>query len=121
MPRDFPRTLRVGEQIHRELALLLRDHVKDPRVGPVTIVDVEVSRDLAHARVYFTLLGDAEQMRLSEAGLRSAAGFLRAELHRRLKIRTVPQLRFIHDRTEERANRIEALIDTELSSGEDRE
>ncbi len=118
MPKEFPRTLRVGEQIHRELAQLVHDTVKDPRIGMVTIVDVEVSRDLAHARVYFTVLGDHETIRTSEAGLNRAAGFLRGELGRRLKMRGVPKLRFVYDDTEEKGARVDALIDEALSSGD---
>lgn len=111
MPKEFPRAYRVGEQLHRELAQLIRDAVKDPRVGMVTLVDVEVSKDLAHARVYFTVFGDDEAARASEAGLNRAAGFLRGELSRRLKMRGVPELRFTYDETVRRGARMDALID----------
>lgn len=116
MPREFPRAHRVGEQIHRELARLIHDAVKDPRVGMVTIVDVAVSRDLAHAKVYFTVLGDDEQtIKASKAGLNRAAGFLRGELSRRLKTRGVPELRFIYDDTQQKSARLDALIDAAVS------
>jgi ribosome-binding factor A len=115
MPKEYPRTLRVGEQIHRELARLVHDVVKDPRVGMVTIVDVEVSRDLAHAKVYFSVLGDDETQSASEAGLNRGAGFLRGELGRRLRIRGVPELRFVYDDTQRRGARIDALIDEALA------
>ncbi len=115
MPRDYPRTRRVAELLQRELSALIRDRLKDPEVGMVTISDVEVSRDLAHARVYFTLLGgEAERERTREA-LQRAAGFLRRELGRELHLRTIPQLRFIYDDTMDRGNRVSALIDQALS------
>lgn len=117
MPKDFPRTLRVGEQIHRELATLLRDEVKDPRIGMVTVVDVEITKDLAYARVYFTVLGEGKIIQESQEGLDSAAGFLRRELGRRMKIRTVPELHFIYDDTQRKADRVASLIDQGLAKG----
>jgi ribosome-binding factor A len=109
MPREFSRTLRLAEQIHRELAELLRK-VKDPRVGEVTIGDVEVSKDLQHAKVYFTVF-DPAAAQASQQGLNHAAGFLRRELGKGLHVRIVPELRFIYDETEERSARLSALID----------
>lgn len=116
MPRDFPRTRRVGEQIQRELAALIRDGVKDPRVGMVTISAVEVSRDLAHAKVFITVLGDETAKRDSLAALNKAAGFLRHELGQRMLTRTVPQLRFVYDESIERGSRLCALIDAAVAS-----
>jgi ribosome-binding factor A len=115
MPREFPRTVRVGEQIHRELARLVRVAVKDPEVGMVTILDATVSRDFAYAKVYFTVLGDEAAIRASETGLNRAAGFLRRELGRRMRMRAVPQLRFVYDDTERKGARIDALIDRALA------
>jgi len=115
MPREYPRTVRVGEQIHRELAQLVTVAVKDPEVGMVTILDADVSRDFAHAKVYFSVLGDDTTVRASAAGLNRAAGFLRRELGRRLKMRTVPQLRFVYDDTQRKGARIDALINRALA------
>ena len=116
MPRDFPRTRRVGEQMQRELAVLIRDRIKDPRLGMVTVSDVEVSRDLAHARVYFTVLGDQEARRQSQEVLDRAAGFLRGELGRIMKLRTVPELRFIYDESIERGEKLDALIEAAIEA-----
>mgnify|MGYP005750595131 CR=1 FL=1 len=116
MPRDFPRTRRVGEQMQRELAALIRDEVKDPRVGMVTVLAVEVTRDLAHAKVFVTVLGDAEARDASLAALNKAAGFLRHELGQRMLTRTVPQLRFVYDESIERGSRLSALIDQAVAS-----
>ncbi|MFA7387168.1 MAG: 30S ribosome-binding factor RbfA [Thiohalobacteraceae bacterium] len=116
MPRDFPRTRRVGEQMQRELAALIREAVKDPRIGMVTVSGVEVTRDLAHAKVFVTVLGDAEARAGSMAALNSAAGFLRHELGQRMLTRTVPQLRFVYDESIERGSALSALIDKAVKS-----
>src|SRR4051812_45304956 len=116
MPRDFSRTLRIAEQIQRDLAELLRLEVKDPRIGMVTLTDVEVTADYAHAKVYFTTLGDADQIAVSTEGLNRAAGFLRHELGHRIKLRSIPQLHFIHDESVERGARLSQLIDAAVSS-----
>lgn len=101
------RGLRVGDQIQRDLAELLRG-LKDPRVGLVTINAVEVSPDYAHAKVWFSQLGgDAAQC---EQALNEAAGFLRNGLFKRLSTHTVPTLHFQFDRSTERAADLSALI-----------
>lgn len=116
MPREFPRTLRIAEQIRRELAELIRK-VKDPRVGMVTFGEVEVSRDLAHAKVYFTVLGATrEKSRDCEKGLNHAAGFLRRELGKTMHVRIIPELRFVYDETPEKGSRLSALIDEAVRS-----
>ncbi|SIT66191.1 ribosome-binding factor A [Ectothiorhodosinus mongolicus] len=115
MAREFSRAQRVGDQIQRELAELIREQLKDPRVGMVTLAGVDVSRDLAHARVYFTVLGDQSVIDSSVEGLRRAAGFLRRELGRRMRLRMVPELHFHYDDTQERGARLSALIDQALA------
>jgi ribosome-binding factor A len=114
LPREFPRAYRVGEQLHRELARLIHDTVKDPRVGMVTVVDVAMSRDLAYAKVYFTVIGDDETAHASEAGLNRAAKFLRSQVGRRIKMRSVPEFRFIYDDTQQKGARVDALIDAAI-------
>ena len=112
MPRDYPRSRRIAEQIQRELAELLRLELKDPRVsGLVTITEVAVSHDQSHAKVFFTLLGDARKIDETTEGLRRAAGFLRSQLAQRMKLRTVPQLDFRYDASVERGVRLTRLID----------
>lgn len=110
MERAFPRQTRVGEQVRRELASILVDSVKDPRVGMVTIADVEVSRDYGFATVYFTTLGDDERIKDATEGLQSASGYLRRLLSKRLSMRTTPQLRFVYDDTQAKGARISSLI-----------
>ncbi|WP_018862410.1 30S ribosome-binding factor RbfA [Thioalkalivibrio sp. ALJ3] len=113
--REFHRSDRVGDQILRELADLIRLEVKDPRVGMITLADVEVSRDLAHAKVFFTQLGGEEKGREAQQGLNHAAGFLRRALGQRMRLRSVPQLRFVYDDTPERGARMSSLIDQALA------
>ena len=112
MPRDFPRTRRVGEQLQRELATLIRDEINDPRIGMVSVSAVEVSRDLSHAKVYFSTLGAEEDAAASLKVLEGAAGFLRHQLGSRLAMRHVPQLHFKQDHSLEEGARLSALIDT---------
>jgi ribosome-binding factor A len=108
MPR-FRRTDRLNEQLRQEISLLVRDEVRDPRVGLVTITAVETSPELDHAKIYITALDD-EAKQEALAGLRSAAAFLRGQLGRRLHIRRIPELHFEIDRILEEAGRIEALL-----------
>jgi ribosome-binding factor A len=103
------RSQRIAEQIRRELAELIVRDLRDPRIGLVTLSDVEVSPDFAHAKVFFTVIGaPAEQ---AAAGLNAAAGLLHNMLFKRLSIRTVPRLHFIEDTSVERGFRIDRLID----------
>ncbi len=111
MPKDYSRTLRVADQIQRELADLLHHEIKDPRVGLITVTAVEVTRDYGHAKVYYTTLGNQEENFLVEKGLEHASGFLRTNLSHRMKLRVVPQLHFIYDESVERGVRLSCLID----------
>ncbi|HYH43357.1 MAG TPA: 30S ribosome-binding factor RbfA [Burkholderiales bacterium] len=112
MPKDYPRTRRIAEQIQRELADLIRSELKDPRVNSlVTVTGVEVSRDQAHAKVFFTLFGDAERVEETTEGLKRASGFLRTQLAHRMQLRTIPQLDFKYDASIERGIKLTRLID----------
>jgi ribosome-binding factor A len=111
MPRDFPRSRRIAEQIQRELSVIVRVELKDPRVGMITLTDVEVTPDGEHARVFFTVLGDASRVEEAAEGLQHAAGYLRSQLARSLNVRVVPQLQFKYDPSVERGARLSQLID----------
>ena len=119
MPKDFPRRRRIADQIQRELADIIRLELKDPRVGMITITDVEVSPDHAYAKVFFTLLGDAERIKATSDGLQHASGYLRSQIARRIKLRTVPQLQFTYDASVERGVRLSQLIDAAVASDSD--
>jgi len=111
MANETPRLRRVAEQIKRELSHLIATEVKDPRVRLASITDVEVSRDLGHAQVFVSVLMLEDSADPVLEGLRNAAGFLRGRLGRLMRVRTVPELRFVEDRTEREAERISHLID----------
>ena len=111
MPRDFPRSRRIADQIQRELSDIIRLELKDPRVGMITLTEVEVTADQSHARVFFTSLGDPASVAETARGLQHAAGFLRSELAHRMKLRVVPQLQFKYDESVERGMRLSRLID----------
>jgi len=116
MPKEFSRSLRFGDQIQRGLADLLAREVKDPRVGMVTITSVEVSRDLANAKVFLTVLGDQSAVQESLQVLKRAAGFLRSALARHLNMRVVPALRFVYDPSVERGIHMGQLIREAIES-----
>ncbi|MBI4741309.1 MAG: 30S ribosome-binding factor RbfA [Betaproteobacteria bacterium] len=108
--RGFSRKDRVSEQIRRELAELLRTELKDPRVGMISLTDVEVTADYAHAKVYFSTLAGSEGLPEVLTGLQKASGFLRRELGKRISIHTTPQLHFVFDQSLERGADLTKLI-----------
>ena len=109
--KHSPRPRRIGDQIQRELAELLRQQVKDPRIGMVTVTAVDVSPDLSHAKIFVTHLGGTEQAQAVVAALQHTAGYLRTELSHRLKLYSVPELRFYYDDSIESGLRLSRLID----------
>jgi ribosome-binding factor A len=109
MSRGRPQ--KVADLIQRELAELLRREVRDPHVGMVTLTSVDVSPDLSHAKVFFTMLDPARKDD-TERALRRAAGFLRSQLAHRMKMYTTPELRFAYDESVERGDRLSRLIDS---------
>lgn len=109
MGKQTPRMGRVSDVLHRNLATLIRDDFKDPRAGFITISDVEVSRDLSHAKVYVTVFEDDKISDTVEV-LNKASGFFRSELSHRVKLRSIPQLKFIYDTSLAEGNKIEALL-----------
>jgi ribosome-binding factor A len=115
MPKDFPRARRVADQIQRELPELIRQEVKDPRVGMLTITEVEVSRDMEHAKVFFTTLGGAPEHEACLRGLQRASGFLRSQLSHRMQLRVVPKLSFVYDSSVERGMELSKLIETAIA------
>ncbi len=116
MPKDYARTSRIAEQIRRDLAELIRLELKDPRVNLVTLTDVEVTADYAHAKVFFTTLAGPEHLDEISEGLKRASGFLRRELGRRIKIHHLPELHFVYDPSVEQGTRLSQLIDEAVKS-----
>lgn len=106
------RGLRVADQIQRDLAEIIAYELKDPRVGMITITEVQVTPDYAHAKVFFTTLVDNDEaVKNTLAGLRAAAGFIRGQLGRRLTIHTIPEVHFVHDMSTARGMELSKLID----------
>ena len=133
-----PRVQRVADQIQRELATLIQMEVNDPRVGMVSVTGVEVSRDIAHAKVFVTVLntltddsqinestlsepGDLDKLEIKENidALNKAAGFLRSLLAKRLSTRSLPKLRFYYDGSIARGQQLSSLIDSALAADQD--
>ena len=110
MTREFERSTRLGEHMRRLLADLIRRELDDPRLGLVSITGVRVSRDLAHAKVYFSLLGRDEDVGPAQTALTRAAGRLRSELARTMTARTVPALEFLYDASLAEGARMDELI-----------
>jgi len=116
--KSFSRKDRVCEQIRRELAELLRTEVKDPRVGMISITEVEVTADYAHAKVFFSTLADSEHLPEVMTGLQKSSGFLRRELGKRIRIHMTPQLHFVFDQSLERGAELDRLIQQAVAISE---
>ncbi len=110
MKKSFQRSDRVAEQVRRDLAELIRTELKDPRVGMISLTEVKLTPDYAHAKVFFTTL-NSEHLEEIERGLARSAGFLRRQLGFRINIHTLPQLHFIYDNSLERGASMSQLID----------
>lgn len=104
------RSNRVGEQMKKELSEIIGRKIKDPRIGFVTVTDVEVTGDLQQATVYISVLGDQEQRDKTLQGLEKAKGFMRSEIGQRIRLRKTPELFFEFDESVDYGNRIESLI-----------
>ena len=108
--RSSGRPQKLGDLIQRELSDLIAREMRDPRVGMLTITSVDVSPDLSHAKVFFTLL-QKEKLEDTARGLKRSAGFLRSQLAKRIKLYTTPELRFEYDESVERGDHLSRLID----------
>ncbi len=108
------RNRKIADQIQKELSEIIRLELRDPRVLMVTITDVEVARDVSHAKVFFTTFGDAKKADSCLAGLNAAAGFLRSAIAKRLTIRAAPALNFEFDGSIDNGIKLSKLIDDAL-------
>lgn len=107
---NYQRSDRVGDLLVEIISELLRQEIRDPRVATVTLTGAKVSKDLRHARMYFSILGGQADKQEVLAGLKSATGFIRSRLGRELKLRYIPTLEFFYDESEDEAARIEELL-----------
>ena len=113
---SYNRSERVAEEIRKDVATMLFGEIHDPRIGFVTITKVQVSKDLRHAKVYFSIIGSDEEKEKTMEGLQSSSGYMRREIGKRLKLRYFPELTFKFDDSLEYASRIEKII-KEIKSG----
>jgi ribosome-binding factor A len=117
MAREYARTDRVGQQIQKEIAVILMREIKDPRLSMTTVSAVEVTRDLAYAKVFVTFFNDDEdEIKASLAVLSEAEGYIRSLLGKRLRARIMPHLRFVYDKSMAEGVRMSALVDEAVAS-----
>jgi ribosome-binding factor A len=119
VPREFNRIDRVAALIQRELATLLLQEIRDPRLTLVTINKIEVSKDMAHAKVFVTQLQNINETQIIKI-LNKAASHLRHHLARNLSLRVTPELRFIYDTSLEQAMNLSHLIDQAVEKDENK-
>lgn len=119
MAKDYPRQQRVGDQIQRELAELIRTQIKDPRLSPIwTIAEVRVSSDFGQARVYITVLDDKGPQ--SVEVLNAASRYLRVQLGARMHLKKIPHLKFVFDTVSESGARLSSLIDRAVADDQNK-
>ncbi len=117
MAREYARTDRVGQQIQKEIAVILMREIKDPRLSMTTVSAVEVTIDLAYAKVFVTFINDsAEEVKDSIEVLTEAEGYIRSLLAKRLRARIMPHLRFVYDKSMAEGVRMSALVDQAVAS-----
>lgn len=109
MPREFLRSDRMAEQLRRELAEIVRDEIKDPRLGFVSFTEVRMSRDLSHAVIYCSIFNSERQQEAIDV-LNRAVGFIRKEIGSRIRARIVPTLKFVIDESVTRGEAMDDLI-----------
>ena len=118
MSRDFKRTDRVGAEMQRELADLIREEIKDPALGMITLQEVRVVRDFSQAKVFFTAMATSLSHKELAAQLNEAAGHLRWLLGQRMVLRTIPRLTFVYDTSVEEGEHLSALIERAVGDHE---
>jgi len=117
MAREYARTDRVGQQIQKEIAVILMREIKDPRLSMTTVSAVEVTRDLAYAKIFVTFFNDnADEIKASLEVLAEAEGYIRSLLGKRLRARIMPHLRFVYDSSMSEGVRMSALVDQAVAS-----
>jgi len=113
------RISKINEQVKREIGLILQQEMQDPRLQFVTITGVEVSKDLQHAKVYFSALGDHEQAEKAQDSLNNARGLIRRMLAQRLQLRYTPEITFFFDKSIEYGARIDQALEEMHNEFED--
>ncbi|ODP98441.1 MULTISPECIES: 30S ribosome-binding factor RbfA [Salinivibrio] len=121
MGKDFSRTDRVAHQLQKEIALILQREIKDPRIGMVTVSDVQISRDLAYAKVFVTFLTVDEQAPTeSLKALNEASGYIRSLVGKAIRLRVTPELTFVFDESLTEGMRISNLVSKAVRDDDER-
>ncbi|KMJ46035.1 30S ribosome-binding factor RbfA [Xenorhabdus khoisanae] len=126
MAREFSRTQRVAQEMQKEIAIILQREVKDPRIGMATVSGVEVSRDLAYAKVFVTFLNvlveghDSEMVKEGIKALNEASGFIRSLLGKAMRLRVIPELTFSYDSSLVEGMRMSNLVSNVVKNDEQR-
>lgn len=116
------RIKRLQEEIKKEASFIIQRKVKDPRLGFVSITDVELSRDYSYCKIFISVLGDENEREQTMEGLHKATGFIRSELAKKLRLKTVPKLSFHYDQSLEYGSKIDAILKKlDLDGGRDGE
>ena len=119
MAREFARTDRVAQEIQREIAVILQREIKDPRLGMLTVSSVEITRDLAYAKVFVTFFDDSDEVvKESVALLNDAAGYIRSILAKTLRARIMPNLRFVYDKSLAEGVRMTSIVNQVIREDE---
>lgn len=122
MSREFKRSDRVAQELQKEVAVILQREVKDPRIGMVTVSDVEVSKDLAYAKIFVTFLfdNDPEAIKQGMKGLEKASPYIRTLLGKAMRLRIVPELRFVYDESLVEGMRMSNLVSNVIKNDEEK-
>ncbi|EQA02680.1 30S ribosome-binding factor RbfA [Glaesserella parasuis] len=122
MAREFSRADRVAQELQKEIAIILQREVKDPRIGMVTVSDVEISRDLAYAKVFVTFLFDSDESAVERGleGLNKASGYIRTLVGKAMRLRIVPELRFVYDQSLVEGMRMSNLVTNVIYKDQER-
>ncbi|EQA12611.1 30S ribosome-binding factor RbfA [Glaesserella parasuis] len=122
MAREFSRADRVAQELQKEIAIILQRELKDPRIGMVTVSDVEISRDLAYAKVFVTFLFDSDESAVERGleGLNKASGYIRTLVGKAMRLRIVPELRFVYDQSLVEGMRMSNLVTNVIRKDQER-
>ncbi|MDE3932723.1 30S ribosome-binding factor RbfA [Glaesserella parasuis] len=122
MAREFSRADRVAQELQKEIAIILQREVKDPRIGMVTVSDVEISRDLVYAKVFVTFLFDSDESAVERGleGLNKASGYIRTLVGKAMRLRIVPELRFVYDQSLVEGMRMSNLVTNVIRKDQER-
>ena len=118
MPKEFQRTQRVASLVLRELALMIHRDYEELQIKPISITHVNITRDFAYAKIYYTMLGDEQEIKLNGEKLKKLAPYFRNRLAKTINLRKTPELTFVYDVSQERGLQLSKLIDDAVAKDE---